>query len=43
MYDVEESRGLTAGLDRYEWKSGSTERGKPIPVPVSYLIGVPIC
>ena len=41
MYNTEELRGLTTGLDRYLWSTG-TVRGKPIPVPVVYLVGVPI-
>jgi SAM-dependent methyltransferase len=41
MYDTEELRELTTGLDRYRWSAG-TVRGKPIPFPVHYLIGVPI-
>jgi hypothetical protein len=41
MYNTEELRSLTTGLDGYRWSSG-TVRAKPIPFPVSYLIGVPI-
>jgi hypothetical protein len=41
MYSVEELRDLTAGLDRYHRDIG-TVRGKPIPIPVTYLIGVPV-
>ncbi len=41
IYNTEELRDLTAGLDRYRWSAG-TVRGKPIPVPVVYLVGVPI-
>jgi len=40
MYNAEELRGLTTGLDSYRWSIG-TVRGKPIPVPVLYLVGVP--
>ncbi len=40
MYSAEELRGLTTGLDSYRWSIG-TVRGKPIPVPVLYLVGVP--
>jgi hypothetical protein len=41
MYSTEELRDLTTGLDGYRWSSG-TVRAKPIPFPVSYLLGVPI-
>jgi SAM-dependent methyltransferase len=41
VYDSEELRGLTTGLDSYRWSIGRV-RGKPIPVPVLYLVGVPI-
>ena len=41
IYNVQELRGLTAGLDRYRWDIG-TVRGKPIPIQITYLIGVPI-
>jgi hypothetical protein len=41
LYSVHELRGLTAGLDSYHWDI-STVRGKPIPIPITYLIGVPI-
>jgi hypothetical protein len=41
IYNVQELRGLTAGLDRYRWDIGIV-RGKPIPIPITYLIGVPI-
>ncbi len=41
MYNTEELRGLTTGLDSYHWSAG-TLRGKPIPLPVTYLVGVPI-
>jgi hypothetical protein len=41
IYSVDELRELTAGLDSYRWDAG-TVRGKPIPVPITYLIGVPI-
>ena len=40
-YNSEELRGLTTGLDSYRWSIG-TVRAKPIPVPVRYLVGVPI-
>jgi hypothetical protein len=33
-------RDLTVGLDRYRWDIG-TVRGKWMPIPISYLIGVP--
>jgi hypothetical protein len=41
MYSVEELRDLTVGLD-YQWQAG-TVRARPIPVPITYLIGVPAC
>jgi hypothetical protein len=40
MYNAEELRSLTTGLDSYVWSIG-TVRGKPIPFPVLYLVGVP--
>ena len=40
IYNCDELRGLTAGLDSYRWSIG-TVRGKPMPVPVLYLVGVP--
>jgi hypothetical protein len=39
-YSVRELRGLTAGLDHYDWDIG-TVRAKPIPFPITYLIGTP--
>ena len=43
MYSVEELRSLAAGLanDSYTWSAGTVE-GKRVPMPVTYLIGVPI-
>jgi len=41
IYNTEELHDLTTGLDRYHWSAG-TVRGKPIPFPVVYLVGVPI-
>jgi hypothetical protein len=41
IYSGPELRELTAGLDGYHWDIG-TVRGKWIPVPITYLIGVPI-
>ncbi len=41
MYNAEELRELTSGLDGYRWSAGAV-RGKPIPFPVLYLVGVPI-
>jgi hypothetical protein len=41
VYSGPELRELTAGLDRYRWEVG-TVRGKWLPIPVSYLIGVPV-
>jgi hypothetical protein len=40
-YSVQELRDLTAGLDRYRWDIG-TVRSKPIPFPITYLLGVPL-
>ena len=40
-YSVPELRALTAGLDHYRWDIG-TLLGKPIPIPVTYLIGLPL-
>jgi hypothetical protein len=40
IYSGPELRELTAGLDRYQWDIG-TVRGKWIPIPITYLIGVP--
>jgi hypothetical protein len=40
VYSVPELRDLTAGLDGYRWDIG-TVRGKPVPIPVTYLIGIP--
>lgn len=40
VYSGPELHDLTAGLDRYHWDIG-TVRGKWIPIPISYLIGVP--
>lgn len=41
IYSVQELRDLTVGLDRYRWDIG-TVRSKTIPIPIPYLIGVPI-
>ena len=41
MYNTEELRGLSTGLNSYRW-SADTVRAKPIPFPVVYLVGVPI-
>lgn len=43
MYSVEELGSLTAGLtsDGYTWTAG-TVSGQRVPMPVTYLIGVPI-
>jgi hypothetical protein len=40
MYNVQELRELAAGLDGYHWDAGVV-RNRPIPIPVTYLIGVP--
>jgi hypothetical protein len=40
VYSGPELRDLTAGLDRYRWDI-ETVRGKWIPFPITYLIGVP--
>ncbi len=39
-YDVQELRALTASLDSYHWDVG-TVRGRWLPFPITYLIGVP--
>ena len=40
VYSVQELRELTAGLGQYQWDIG-TLRGRPLPIPITYLIGVP--
>ncbi len=40
VYSVTELRELTAGLDGFQWEIG-TLRARPIPIPITYLIGVP--
>ena len=40
-YSVQELRGLTVGLDRYDWEMGRVWSKKP-PIPITYLIGVPM-
>jgi SAM-dependent methyltransferase len=40
IYNTDELRELTTGLDDYLWSIG-TVRSKPIPFPVVYLVGVP--
>jgi len=40
VYSEPELRDLTAGLDRYRWDIGRV-RGKWMPIPITYLIGVP--
>ena len=40
IYNTDELRALTSGLDNYRWSTG-TVRSKPIPFPVVYLVGVP--
>ena len=40
-YSLRELRALTIGLDRYHWDIG-TVRGKPVPIPITYLIEVPM-
>jgi hypothetical protein len=40
IYSVPELRDLTAGLDGYHWDIG-TVRMKRLPIPITYLIGVP--
>jgi hypothetical protein len=40
VYSGSELCDLTAGLGRYHWDIG-TVRGKWIPIPISYLIGIP--
>jgi hypothetical protein len=41
MYSVPELRDLAAGLDHYHWDV-STVRAKPLPVQLTYLIGVSV-
>jgi hypothetical protein len=41
VYNAEELRGLTTEFDSYRWSIGRV-RGKPIPVPILYLVGVPV-
>jgi hypothetical protein len=41
VYSVEELRDLTVGLDGYRWEAGIVSSKRP-PVPITYLIGVPI-
>lgn len=40
IYSVPELRELTTGLDSYHWDIG-TVWGKRVPIPITYLIGVP--
>jgi hypothetical protein len=40
VYSGPELRELTAGLDHYHWDIG-TVRGKWMPIPIAYMIGVP--
>ena len=40
LYSVEELRDLTAGLDQHDWDIG-TVRARPIPLRITYLIGIP--
>jgi hypothetical protein len=41
VYSAPELRDLTAGLDRYHWDIGTVRIIKWIPIPLTYLIGVP--
>jgi hypothetical protein len=41
IYSGPELRDLTSGLSDYQWDIG-TVRGKWMPIPISYLIGVPV-
>jgi len=41
MYSVDELRGLTLGLNGYEWDIGRV-RCKRLPIAVTYLIGIPV-
>lgn len=41
IYSPDELRDMTAGLNGYRWDIGSV-RGKLIPIPITYLIGVPL-
>ena len=40
LYSVDELRGLTVGLNGYEWNIGRV-RSKRLPIAVTYLIGIP--
>jgi hypothetical protein len=41
VYSVPELRQLTDGLDRYQWDIGTVRMKWWLPVPITYLIGVP--
>jgi hypothetical protein len=41
IYSVPELRELTEGLEGYRWDIGIT-RGKRLPIPITYLIGMPL-
>jgi hypothetical protein len=41
VYSGPELRDLSAGPNHYQWDIG-TVRGKWIPIPISYMIGVPV-
>jgi hypothetical protein len=41
MYSVPELRDLVAGLDRYHWDIGTVRKIKWLPIPNTYLIGIP--
>jgi hypothetical protein len=41
IYSAPELRDLIAGLDRYHWDIGTVRKIKWLPIPNTYLIGVP--
>ena len=41
VYSAPELRDLIAGLDRYHWDIGTVRIIKWLPIPLTYLIGVP--
>jgi hypothetical protein len=41
VYSAPELRDLITGLDRYHWEIGTVRKIKCLPIPNTYLIGVP--
>jgi hypothetical protein len=41
IYSAPELSDLIAGLDRYHWDIGTVRKIKWLPIPNTYLIGVP--